>query len=108
MSLISQIPQVSNSPLNNSSSKQCFSFGKSPRFERKSSYGSTATFYNLPDVLSKRAASIGKGDRGKLFVGQKSNAPYYNIPPDIDPEQKFGKKANVYSFGISREFYKKV
>ena len=94
-----------NSPINNSTSKQTFSFGKSPRFSRKSSMGDMgSSMYNLPGVLSTRATSLGMGNRPE-FSSRKNQAPYYNMPSMFDTK---AKHQHVYTFGISREFYKKV
>lgn len=96
--------QIKNSPINNSKSKQAFSFGKGDRFSKKSALSASAgMMYNLPSSFNKRTTSFGYGQRGN-FVGNSKNAPpYYNIPSDFDQ-----KKAHGFSFGISREYYKKV
>jgi len=93
-----------NSPINNSTSKQTYSFSKSQRFPRNSSHVSADTLYNLPGVLSTRATSLGKGARG-IFNNNQYQAPYYNIPSMFDTK---AKHAHMYTFGISREYFKKV
>ncbi len=93
-----------NSPMNHSTSKQTYTFTKSPRFVKKSLHATSSSMYNLPDLKNHRATSLGKGDRN-IFTNNKYQAPYYNMPSLFDMSQKANQ---VYTFGISREHYKKV
>ena len=95
---------ISGSQINNSTSKQSYSFGKGSRFGNQSSSlaSSNGLMYNLPSVKMTRATSLGVGDRMNL-AGNKNRTqpPFYNIPSDFD-----SKKSHGFSFGISREYTK--
>jgi len=68
------------SPINNSTTKQLFTFSKAKRFhsmERKSSsstdYGTS--YYNIPPKRSKRATSFGYGTRSSFYINHTVNSP---------------------------------
>jgi len=98
---------ITNSPLNHSKSKATYTFNKSERFDIKNKFLNNAgIIYKLPEVLSKRATTLGIGERRCDFIKKdRGNAPYYNLPSDFDLKKSH---AHAYTFGISREFYKKV
>ena len=101
--------QINNHPVNNSTSKNHWSFGKDSRFKdpnpryfilylscKKSSYDTKAT-------LSNRRASIGYGNRSTYFDGRKDTIDpgAYNLASSFD----FGRSQNKkgYSFTNNRE-----
>jgi len=95
---------ISASLLNNSKSKQSYSFGKEARFSKKNSLVSSASLmYNLPSVKMSRATSLGVGERMSFGNKNRNQPPFYNIPSEFD-----NKKNQGFSFGISRDYYKKV
>jgi len=94
---------ISGSPINNSTSKQSYSFGKGDRFKKSTLASSAGLMYNIPTALSKRSTSLGVGDRMSFGGKNRNQPPFYNIPSDFDQ-----KKPHGFSFGISREYYKKV
>ena len=99
---------INNSPLNNSKSKAAYSFGKSERFAHKGPLmNSAGLMYKLPEVWNNhRSASIGYGNRNNLTKNIcTGSVPYYDMPSDFDLKKKH---AHIYTFGIAREYYKKV
>lgn len=55
--------QVCNAPLNNSVSKQMYSFPKAKRFDEKVNKSLCDKLYDLPDIKDKRSTSIGYGQK---------------------------------------------
>jgi hypothetical protein len=94
---------ISKSPMNTSTSKQMYSFPKTPRFFHLKS-SSCDKLYNLPEVRSKREASIGYAIKSDFTKGG-NNLPYYNLPTDFDTKHPHSPS---FTFGISRSFYDKV
>ncbi len=95
---------ITNSPINGSSSKQSYSFTKGSRFEKKNNLMQSAgLMYNLPSVKETRATSLGIGNKMSFGGKNRNQPPFYNLPSDFD-----SKKSSGFSFGISREYYKKV
>lgn len=90
--------------LNNSPSKFMYSFSKSPRFLKIKIDGKTDNFYNFPSTLSKRSTALGFGK--KINFNQNSScSEFISIKRDFDKGNQPGVK---YSFGVSREKYRKV
>lgn len=69
--------QICNSPLNNSGSKQLYSFSKAKRFPEMTSSKSEARFYDLPPIKEKRSAGVGYGTKYD-FTKQVKNVPAPN------------------------------
>lgn len=92
------------SSIDNSPSKQCYSFSRAPRFPKISSYGAM-NFYNIPQVTSKRAPSFGYGFRYD-FTPKKEN-----ITPSPYSCENYTNQSNHpysprFSFGLGREIVK--
>jgi hypothetical protein len=106
-SIISSGEQISNSPLNNSTSKQMYSFPRANRFQQLNKSSSSNTFYyNLPSMIATRTTSLGKGGKYDFTKEHKGkNASFYNTPSDFDAKKPHSP---AYSFGISRHYYDKV
>ena len=65
--------------LNNSKTKQAYSFGKSLRFSNNNKSDIFYHFYNLPSLQSNRATSLGYGKKceyNKINQGCGSNKLY--------------------------------
>ena len=91
--------KISNNILNNSPSKQMYSFSKSERFPPllKSSSNS---YYNIPPIRDKRSCSFGYGNKIDFSKDSKDKSKvYYNIKSTFT--QKNGSPH--YSFGIGRD-----
>ena len=98
--------EISRSPLNNSKAHQMYSFSKAERFPKIKKSGHADTFYNLPEVRSKRMTSIGFGKKSDFTLGDKNNKSFYHqTKRDFDEGNKQGK---YYTFGQPREKYNKV
>jgi hypothetical protein len=98
--------KISKSILNNSPSKQMYSFSKSERFPPiLSSSSSTSSlpqkqFYNIPPIRDKRSCSFGYGNKIDFSKESKDKSKvYYNI------KSTFSKNSGspFYSFGIGRD-----
>jgi hypothetical protein len=89
-----------NSSLNNSLTKQAYSFGKAIRFKKYDKKDFFYHFYNLPEKKSNRGTTLGYGKKCNYsqIVGCGSNQ-LYAAPSYFDPKQH---NAPVYSFGVSR------
>ena len=89
-----------NSLLNNSSTKQAYSFGKAIRFKSSEKKDNTYQFYNIPEKKDLRSTTLGYGKKCNYnqIVGCGSNK-LYAAPSYFDPSQH---NAPVYSFGVSR------
>ena len=98
--------EISRSPLNNSKAHQMYSFSKAERFPKIKSSGHADTFYNLPEVRSKRMTSIGFGNKSDFTLSDKNiKSKYYQTKRDFDEGNKHGK---YYTFGQPRDKYNKV
>ena len=92
---------ISMHSLNNSKSKQLYSFPIQTRF--KSLQKSNTTFYyNLPSMLSNRKAFIGYGKRSD-FTKISSYGDIYNIKRLFDKEEDSLYHSPHYDFGVSRD-----
>ena len=98
---------ISRSPVNDSISKQMYSFPKAKRFpDPPKNSGKTDQYYSVPDGLSKRYTNMGYGHRVDFTLAQKGvNTRFYGNPTDFDPLHPHGPK---YSFANGREKYEKV
>ena len=97
---------ISNHVLNQSHSKQMYSFPKSPRFKVLNKSSSSTFIYNLPSSISKRKAFIGYGKKSDFTKEQKSIDHIYNIVREFDDVNHSYieyKNAPHYSFGLSKE-----
>ena len=88
------------SSINNSPTKQRYSFGRAERFPKISTYGAIA-IYNLPKVNNPRATSFGYGGRYKFGPRRENITPSaYDYSYGVESNQPYAPK---YSFGVSRE-----
>ena len=89
-----------NSLLNNSSTKQAYSFGRALRFKKSDRKDNLYHFYNIPEKKSNRGTTLGYGKKCNYsqIIGCGSNQ-LYSAPSYFDPKQH---NAPVYSFGVSR------
>ena len=89
-----------NSLLNNSSTKQAYSFGRAIRFKNIDKKDNLYHFYNIPEKKSNRGTTLGYGKKCNYsqIIGCGSNQ-LYAAPSYFDPKQH---NAPVYSFGVSR------
>jgi len=90
-----------NNMLNNSKSKQFFSFGKAKRFSNNNFATEGDSFYDIPSTLSKRGTSFGYGNKVDITLIDNSeklkiNPPFYEISKIKDSSHKNSPK---YSFG---------
>ena len=114
---------ISRSPINNSISKQMYSFSKAPRFtfidpnipkekrfwKIKENIGKTDNYYDIPEFLSKRFTTMGSGKRVDFTLSQKGvNTQYYSNPTDFDPLHPHGPRFSFPKAGaVKREKKKK-
>lgn len=89
-----------NSLLNNSSTKQAYSFGRAIRFKIVDKKDNLYHFYNIPEKKCTRGTTLGYGKKCNYsqIIGCGSN----QLPPApsyFDPKKH---NAPVYSFGVSR------
>ena len=94
---------IVNHLLNNSPSKYTYSFSSSPRFFKLKQDDKVDKFYDLPSTLNKRATAMGFGKKSNFTP--KNNSEFISIKRYFDKGNQPGHK---YSFGISRDKYKKV
>ena len=89
-----------NSSLNDSSTKQAYSFGRAKRFATNLKKDNYYHFYDLPPLNSNRSTSLGYGKKNNYsqIIGCGSNQ-LYAAPSYFDPKKH---NAPVYSFGVSR------
>ena len=89
-----------NSLLNNSSTKQAYSFGRAIRFKSNDKKDNLYHFYDIPEKKCNRGTSLGYGKKCNYsqIIGCGSNQ-LYAAPSYFDPKQH---NAPVYSFGVSR------
>jgi hypothetical protein len=94
-----------NSLLNNSSTKQAYSFGRAIRFKNSNKKDNLYHFYNIPEKKSNRGTTLGYGKKCNYsqIIGCGSNQ-LYAAPSYFDPKLH---NAPVYSFGVSRQNKKK-
>ena len=105
---------ISRSQVNNSLTKQMYSFPKAARFPIQKEWkepkdnktGKTDQYYTLPEVRSKRTTTMGYGNRVDFTLSQKGvNTKFYSFPTDFDPVHPHGPR---YSMANGRERYKRV
>ena len=89
-----------NCSLNDSSTKQAYSFGRALRFKPSSKKDNLYHFYSLPDIKNTRSTTLGYGKKCNYnqMVGCGSNQ-LYAAPSYFDPKYH---NAPLYSFGVSR------
>ena len=88
------------SSIDNSPTKQKYSFPKAERFPKISIYGAMS-FYNLPSVKNERATSFGYGSRYNFCPKDSETTPScYNYCYGVQSKQPYAPK---YSFGLGRE-----
>ena len=88
------------SSIDNSPSKQKYSFPKAERFPKISVYGAMS-FYNLPSVKNMRATSFGYGSRYNFSKKYSETTPScYDYSYGVESKQPYAPK---YSFGLGRE-----
>ena len=89
-----------NSSLNNSLTKQAYSFGKAIRFKSIDKKDNYYHFYNIPEKKSTRGTTLGYGKKCNYnqIIGCGSNQ-LYAAPSYFDPKQH---NSPSYSFGVSR------
>lgn len=88
------------SSIDNSPTKQKYSFPKAERFPKISVYGAMS-IYKLPSMKSERATSFGYGSRYNFAPkGSEFTPASYNYQYGVESNQPYAPK---YSFGVSRE-----
>ena len=88
------------SSIDNSPTKQKYTFSKAERFPKISIYGAMS-FYNLPSVKNERATSFGYGSRYNFIPKDSETTPScYNYCYGVQSKQPYAPK---YSFGLGRE-----
>jgi hypothetical protein len=89
-----------NSLLNNSCTKQAYSFGKALRFKIVDKKDNFFHFYDIPEKKSTRSTTLGYGKKCNYsqIIGCGSNK-LMAAPSYFDPQKH---NAPVYSFGVSR------
>ncbi|EAR85445.1 sperm-tail PG-rich repeat protein (macronuclear) [Tetrahymena thermophila SB210] len=93
--------QICNSPLNNSKSKQMYSFPKETRFKNNANSQSANVFYDLPSMRMTRSTAIGYGSKYD-FTKQNTRTPAPNAyEQKMNTIQQVERKG--WSFGLSRE-----
>ena len=93
------LTQRLNSSLNDSSTKQAYSFGRAIRFKTNLKKDNFYHFYNLPEIRSKRSTTLGYGKKSTSSLMGCGSNKLYAAPNYFDPKQH---NAPVYSFGVSR------
>jgi hypothetical protein len=89
------------SSIDNSPSKQKYSFSKAERFPKISAYGAMS-FYNIPSMRNGRSTSFGYGSRYNFAPKKSEMTPscYNNYCYGVESRQPYAPK---YSFGLGRE-----
>ena len=89
-----------NSSLNDSTTKQAYSFGRAVRFKENDKPDIYFHFYDLPNIRSNRSTTLGYGKKStsSSLVGCGSNK-LYAAPSYFDPKKN---NSPHYSFGVSR------
>ena len=91
------------SSIDNSPTKQKYTFSKAERFPKISIYGAMS-FYNLPSVKNERSTSFGYGSRYNFIPKNCETTPScYNYSYGVQSKQPYAPK---YTFGVSRESMK--
>ena len=80
-----------NNPLNNSTSKQQFSFSKLNRFNNRVRTEGTDTYYELPDTKDKKTFSFGK-EHHKIKINTHVSPPPGSYEVEGDFERIIRKK----------------
>ena len=95
-----ELSQRLNSSLNNSTTKQAYSFGHAIRFKTNEKKDNYYQFYKLPEIRNNRSTTLGYGKKCNYDqnIGCGSNQ-LYAAPSYFDPKQH---NAPMYSFGVSR------
>jgi len=101
--------------INFSTAKQKYSFSKGARFPSVAKKHTDSIGYDLPSTKTKRTTGFGHGKRFQTPMQQRQDSPppgSYTLMSEFDigkPGTAINsKKAGLYSFGISHDFYKKV
>ena len=85
--------------IDNSPTKQRYSFNRAPRFPKISIYGAMS-FYNIPSSTNTRATSFGYGSRYDFVPRKENRTPAcYDYNYGVESQQPSSPK---YSFGIGR------
>ena len=88
------------SSIDNSPTKQKYTFSKAERFPKITIYGAMS-FYNLPSVKNERSTSFGYGSRYNFIPKDSETTPScYNYCYGVQSKQPYAPK---YSFGLGRE-----
>lgn len=88
------------SSIDNSPTKQKYSFPKAARFPKIGLYGAMS-FYNLPNLRSERTTTFGYGSRYDFTPKKSENTPAcYDYNYGVESNQPSSPK---YSFGLGRE-----
>ena len=90
---------------NASPTKYMYSFGKAERFPAIKRRGKSDTFYDLPSVKMNRTAGFGYGTKYD-FTKNANRNEITSVRRDFDPGS--ATRSPSYSFGLSREAYKKA
>ncbi|CAD8196782.1 unnamed protein product [Paramecium octaurelia] len=102
-----QFKQVKQNPLNNSKSKQLYTFPKSPRFNYKEQRDNSPSFYQIKtDLVSpNKGVSFGSGSKVDFSkLGTKTPGPgYYQVQ-----QQKLNQVTNLkkHTMGVGRTYTK--
>lgn len=92
--------QITKFTINCSTSKQMYTFSKSPRFPEIKRTGYSDTFYT-PTYKSTRHAGFGYGNKYDFTRASRGTNPqFYAIKRDFDVNNHRGP---MYSFGLSRD-----
>lgn len=89
-----------NSSLNDSTTKQAYSFGREKRFKNTTKKDNLYHFYDLPQIRSNRSTTLGFGKRlnSSAIIGCGCNK-LYALPNYFDPKNH---NSPGYTFGVSR------
>lgn len=109
---------ISKSCLNNSRTKQMYSFSKAERFPKPRPLGKSPEpastdpdklpkeMYDIPSTKMTRFTKFGYGNRSDFTKGSKNNkSEFVMFRSDFDKEHPHGPK---YTFGVGRDKYNKV
>jgi len=98
---------VTRSQVNDSVSKQMYSFPKAPRFPSfNKNNGHTDQYYSLPNIRSTRFTTLGFGHRSDFTSSQKGiNTKFYGNYSDFSKEHPHGP---AFSFASGRDKYSRV
>jgi hypothetical protein len=96
--------RIVNHVENNSPSKFMFSFGKASRFPKLSRMTYSDKFYDLPSTRMNRTTTLGFGTKYD-FTKINKGTEFLYLKRDSDKGNYIGPQ---YSFGLSREKFKRV